>query len=284
MLGGRAGWGATISILAAVSGDGGSVLTPAILGGIRTVAVLIAVAVASQIGAIGNAGAQQTIGKAETARNDVRREIGAAAGPLNPGETVFRDEIVLTGTDSTSKLVFLDSTNLAVGPTSRVVLDRFVYDPNPSSQTMAVSMAKGVFRFTTGVMNKGAYTLTTPTAAIGVRGTVLDIAVEGAHTRVTLREGEAIVCPRRKDITFAQQVRNCSPPDPAIKISQPRRKCDCVKLKQNGETADVSRGGGSIHAGFTDADVQFASLCAGDSSLCSDDAYAGGASPALCGR
>ena len=231
------------------------------------------------------ANAQQSIGSAQSTHNDVKRELGAAMGPLNPGETVFRDEVVRTGVDSTSKLVFLDSTNLAVGPISRVVLDRFVYDPSATSQTMAINMAKGVFRFTTGVMNKSAYTINTPTAAIGVRGTVLDIAVDGPHSRVTLREGEAIVCPRRKDISFAQQVRNCAPRDPKLKISQPTGKCDCVELKETGQTASVDRVGGATRVGLTSADVQFVSLCAGDAGLCSDESYAvAGGSPALCGR
>ena len=61
---------------------------------------------------------------------------------------------------------------------------------------MAVNLAKGVFRFTTGALDKRAYTISTPTASIGVRGTVLDIDVRSAQSRVTLVEGQALVCPR----------------------------------------------------------------------------------------
>ena len=103
-----------------------------------------------------------------------------------------------TGADSLAKLVFVNSTNLAVGPTSRVVLDRFVYEGDPGAEKVAVGLAKGLFRFTTGNLDKKAYTITTPTAAIGVRGTVLDIDVRRADTRVTLVEGRALVCPRRE--------------------------------------------------------------------------------------
>ena len=53
--------------------------------------------------------------------------------------------------------------------------------------------------------------ISTPTAAIGVRGTVLDIGVQGPQQmRVTLVEGQALVCPKRPGITFEQQVRNCT--------------------------------------------------------------------------
>jgi hypothetical protein len=50
---------------------------------------------------------------------------------LNVGDSIFRDEVVQTAQESTAKLVLLDSTNLAVGPTSRIVLDRSVYDASP---------------------------------------------------------------------------------------------------------------------------------------------------------
>ena len=93
---------------------------------------------------------------------------------MDVGDPVFTDEIVRTGVDSATKLVFRDSTNLALGPRSRVVLDRFVYDPSQPSEGLGVTLAKGLFRFTTGSLQKSAYTVTTPTAVIGVRGTVFD--------------------------------------------------------------------------------------------------------------
>ena len=144
------------------------------------------------------------IGSAAVAHNDVTRDLGGAMAPLAVGDSVFRNELVRTGVDSTAKLVFLDSTNLGVGPTSSVKLDKFVYVGESNGQKMTVNLAKGVFRFTTGVLDKKAYEITTPTAAIGVRGTVLDIAVQGPDTRVTLVEGQALVCPRRSGVSFAQ--------------------------------------------------------------------------------
>jgi hypothetical protein len=160
--------------------------------------------------AVGGTCAQQNIGSTVLARNEVTRELEGASAPLAQGDSVYRNETVRTGVDSSAKLVFLDSTNLGVGPTSSVKLDKFVYVGESNGQRMTVNLAKGVFRFTTGALDKKAYEITTPTAAIGVRGTVLNIAVEGAETRVTLVEGQALACPRRAGITFAQQERNCA--------------------------------------------------------------------------
>jgi hypothetical protein len=210
--------------------------------------------------------AQQNIGATQTVKNQVSRELAGAAAKLNVGDPVFRNEIVRTGQESTAKLVFLDSTNLAVGPISRVVLDRFVYDGGESGQTVAVKLSKGLFRFTTGALDKKAYSVTTPTAAIGVRGTVLDISVSSRTTRVTLREGRAIVCPVDKGAAFAQLARDCT--------RGKGRNCKCTALDQVGQTVEVSRVGGSGRTSqfLTPAAVNFAALCSG--SLCESTDYA----------
>jgi hypothetical protein len=245
---------------------------------------LTLIALCAFAAAAGGASAQQNIGSTAAAHNDVSRELSGATGPLAVGDSVYRNEVVLTGADSAAKLVFLDSTNLGVGPISRVTLDQFVYVGEVNGQKMAVNLAKGVFRFTTGALDKRAYTISTPTAAIGVRGTVLDIGVQSALTRVTLVEGRALVCPRRPGITFEQQVRNCT--RGASGFGGPR--CDCVDLRNAGQTAQVKKAGG---ASLTPTPVNFASVCAGDASLCSGSSFAdasqgGGGFPsgALCGR
>jgi hypothetical protein len=216
---------------------------------------------------------QQNIGSTALARNIVTRELSGSTAALSEGDSVYLDEGVRTGVDSTAKLVFLDSTALAVGPISHVVLDKFVYDPTPANQSVVIKLSVGVFRFTTGVLDKHAYNINTPTATVGVRGTVLDIKVESSRSRVTLVEGKALVCPRRKDETFEQQQRACGKGAPAG-----GRPCDCVQLENPGQTATAvkTKGGGTI-ASPSGAAVQFASLCGSNPSLCSGGQYAGGA-------
>ncbi len=212
----------------------------------------------------------QNIGATAESHNSVSRELAGAAGPLNSGDPVFRNELVKTGEDSTAKLIFLDSTNLAIGPISRVTLDQFVYSGQVSGEKMAVNLAKGVFRFTTGALDKRAYTITTSTASIGVRGTVLDIDARSAQSRVTLVEGQALVCPRRPGITFEQQVRNCS----RAAGGAHGARCECVDLDHAGQTALVKKAGGTTQASLTSTPVNVASLCSGGGSLCAAGTYA----------
>ena len=77
--------------------------------------------------------------------------------------------------------MFEDQTKLEIGALSEVVLDRFVYDPNRSNSEVAVSVAKGIARFTTGVLAHESYKINTPTATIGVRGTTLDLQCRRAR-------------------------------------------------------------------------------------------------------
>jgi hypothetical protein len=156
---------------------------------------------------------------------------------------------------------------------------------------VAVKLSKGLFRFTTGALDKNAYSVTTPTAAIGVRGTILEISVTGLKTKVTLREGRAIVCPIDKGAAFEQLARDCS--------HEKGRNCRCTGLDQPGQTVEVTRSAGGVTSQtISAAPVNFAPFCTGD--LCDASDYAtvtngntdlassidgpGGGGAALCGR
>src|SRR4051812_5319629 len=86
----------------------------------------------------GTAAAQTGIGAASTISNRVEGVVGDDARPLAVGSEVFQNERVRTGLASDAKLVFLDDTNLSVGPSSEVALDRFVYDPANNAGAVVV--------------------------------------------------------------------------------------------------------------------------------------------------
>ena len=228
---------------------------------LRTTAALCAFAATGE-----TALAQQKIGSTAAVINEVTREIAGAGGPLKAGDSVVRNEIVRTAAASKAKLVFLDSTNLIVGPGSEMTLDEFVYAgpaAPASAQRMQAGLTRGVFRFTTGTLDKKAYLITTPIASIGVQGTVLDIDVRSALTRVTLVQGRALVCPRRPGVSFDEQRRNC----------ERRTSCECVELDAPGQTAEVTSAEGANHASRSSAPVDSAPICAGAGSLCAAQPY-----------
>jgi hypothetical protein len=139
--------------------------------------------------------ADQDIGNTQVVVNDVRGVIGTQEpAVLHAGIDVFQNEVIRTADKSASRVKFQDNTDLSVGASSEVTLDRFVFDPDPTKSQVALSIAKGVVRFSTGSLPKSAYKISTPTATIGVRGTVLTIAVALDGTSVvSVTEGSAII-------------------------------------------------------------------------------------------
>ena len=143
------------------------------------------------------ASAAESIGGAEIVVNEVKGNLTAGkVVTVLRGDDVYRDEGVKTEADSTAKLVLRDKTILTVGPSSTVKLDRFVYAGEGSTGAIAVNLIRGALRFSTGNAAKNSYLITTPTAALGVRGTIFTIEATRAKTLVTLNEGEMNVCMR----------------------------------------------------------------------------------------
>ena len=113
------------------------------------------------------ANAQGIIGNANSVKTQAE---GSTAGPLSAGTDVHARETVRTGSSGQADLHFIDHTNLSVGPSSSVRLDKFVYDPKKGSGSVAIDATKGAFRFVTGSQNKGDYKVKTPHGTIGMRG------------------------------------------------------------------------------------------------------------------
>jgi hypothetical protein len=121
--------------------------------------------------AAGSAHAQARVGEAAVIQKQVVRVMGSAAGQINVGDGVLRDEVVRTGLDSAARLVMADNTNLPLGPSATIKLDRTVFDDEHTYCDIAIKLTAGAFRFVTGNSQKAAYRITTPLATIGVRGT-----------------------------------------------------------------------------------------------------------------
>jgi hypothetical protein len=140
--------------------------------------------------------AQNRIGSAASITNQVEGLSHGTVQPLVAGSDIHANEVVRTADASVAQLVFLDNTNLSVGPKSSVTLDRFVYDPDRSAGKVVVRATRGVFRFVTGSQRPQNYTITTPIATIGVRGTVFDLLVEANRIVAVLVSGKIRVTTR----------------------------------------------------------------------------------------
>ena len=137
----------------------------------------------------------EPIGSAVRIVNKVTGEIDQRQRDLKTSDAVNQNEAITVAADALGELKLNDDTKLALGPGSRMVLDKFVYDPAPSAGTVSVNLLSGAFRFITGLSGKGNYHLRTPSASITVRGTVFDVYVDAAGgTWLLLLEGSVRAC------------------------------------------------------------------------------------------
>ncbi len=135
------------------------------------------------------------IGKTIAVKDKVTVEAGDVPRSLAKGQHVHQNEIVVTAKAASAEIELKDNTKLAVGPSARIVLDKFVYDASAEPGSISINMAKGAFRFITGDSAKSAYEIKTPTVSLAVRGTVFDVYVDGdGETVVLLHEGELDMC------------------------------------------------------------------------------------------
>ncbi len=139
-----------------------------------------------------------TIGNARTVVKTVTGTLDADLRHIQLLDDIYHNEVIETGDESATEFVFLDETKMALGPNSRLVLDRFVYDPEPGKASFIMTATAGVFRFVSGKLPKASYEIHTPTATIGIRGTVFSVIVipsdaEGnpARVNVTVEDGVA---------------------------------------------------------------------------------------------
>ncbi|HML30068.1 MAG TPA: FecR domain-containing protein [Hyphomicrobium sp.] len=146
------------------------------------------------------AGSGDRIGDAVVITNIVMADFAKEERKLARGDDIRQDEIIEVNTDAQGEFKLDDDTKLALGPGSRLVLDKFVYDSDKKAGSIILNMAKGAFRFITGVATKPTYVINTPNASITVRGTIFDVYVlPDRSVWVLLHEG-AIEATGKKNV------------------------------------------------------------------------------------
>ena len=164
---------------------------------------LAALSLVAGIFAAAPAAAQEAapeIGTAVAIKRIVTAKLGDDKRKLSEGARVHRTEYLETGPESHAELRLDDQTKLALGPNAGLTLDDFVIGQSNGVTTIGVNMVKGTFRFLTGSQDSKSYRIETPSATIGVRGTVFDVYVDGkGDTLVLLHEGEVNVCSRKQN-------------------------------------------------------------------------------------
>lgn len=198
--------------------------------------------------------AQVAVGNANKIVSSVRGVLQSNTRNLVRQDDVHSNEVVNTGANSAARFIFRDNTILSVGASSSVTLDKFVFDSNANNSSVALSMSRGVMRFVTGNLPKNVYSIRTPTAVIGIRGTTLVVTVAAnGLTNVSVIEGSVSVSAAGTTTTvnsgYSTSVSPGGPPTP------PTASPPSPPQVQNMQTAlgpepGVATGGQASASGF----------------------------------
>jgi hypothetical protein len=107
-------------------------------------------------------------------------ERGGTQRPAQKGVQLYEGDAVVTGPTSTVQIRMSDDALILVYSNSRVKIDQYIYTYNKGGKDSgALQLVKGAIRTVTGLIgqnNKDSFTVKTPAAAIGIRGTDFDTA------------------------------------------------------------------------------------------------------------
>lgn len=93
---------------------------------------------------------------------------------LAVGDSVFSGDALETKAESRLELAMIDGTILTLGSDTHMDLTAYVWMPEAETGLGALRLGKGAFRAVTGALTRvvtPAFTVDTPLAAIGIRGT-----------------------------------------------------------------------------------------------------------------
>ena len=108
---------------------------------------------------------------------------------LSIGNPIYEKDTLLTGSDGKLQIFFIDKSILTIGPSSRIVIDKFIFDPQTSFGQFIGTSTKGTFRMITGAISHrfpDKVKIQTPVATIGIRGCLFAWCLENDGQSLTL--------------------------------------------------------------------------------------------------
>ncbi|MFZ3308867.1 MAG: FecR domain-containing protein [Xanthobacteraceae bacterium] len=135
--------------------------------------------------------ADTSVGQVSTMQGSASVTRGnAAATALNVADPVFKNDTLATGADSALGITFDDETTFSLSADTRIVVNEFVYQQNGTGNAATFNVAVGTAAFVASLVAKtGDMKITTPDAAIGIRGTtgVVEVPATGGAAAPTVK-------------------------------------------------------------------------------------------------
>ncbi len=135
--------------------------------------------------------ADNSVGQVATMQGNATVTRGnAAAAMLQVADPIFKNDTLATGADSALGVTFDDQTTFSLSADTRIVVNEFVYQEGGTGNAASFNVAIGTAAFVASLVAKtGDMKITTPDAAIGIRGTtgVVDVPAAGTTAAPTVK-------------------------------------------------------------------------------------------------
>jgi len=141
------------------------------------ISMALAGVLALTAGSVGEAAAQSRVGVAGAVNPQSQFDRPSGVRTVVIGDDVLFKDRIITGGIGLVQVLFVDGSTFTVGPTARVVIDEFVFNPSDSSGSLVAEVTSGALRFVGGKLSKRGNTVRfrTPGGTLGVRGGIVNI-------------------------------------------------------------------------------------------------------------
>lgn len=130
---------------------------------------------------------------------DVKISQGGQLRVVQRGDKIYAGDQLQTGRNGHIHLKTVDAGFISLRPASQLLIHQYHYDPkSPRENAVRFELKNGVVRSITGKAGEEAkdrFRLSTPVAAIGIRGTDFSVYTNDNETRVAVRSGGVAVSP-----------------------------------------------------------------------------------------
>lgn len=124
--------------------------------------------------------AEETIGSVKKVSGEVAVVRDGRRTPAHPGLKLHAGDILETGPDGLLGVVLRDDSLFSLGPSSRIVIEKFRFVPAEGQLDLTARILRGTMAYVSGLIGRLApesATFVTPVATIGVRGTRFAVKV-----------------------------------------------------------------------------------------------------------
>jgi len=125
------------------------------------------------------------------------------------GTPVYQGDVIQTSGDGALNITFIDETSLAISENAKVALDNYKFDAKTESGETDISVLRGVFVYTSGLIGRDDpddVKIDTPVGSIGIRGTIIAGNINpNGQSEISVLEGAIVITNGVSERTLSQQ-------------------------------------------------------------------------------